>query len=81
MTDESQLPLSDEIAELQQCRLDLLDMIQVNRDAIARCEELLARVDAILHSPPIVIGEGAQTDEPASVRRTFLQRFAFRRAS
>jgi hypothetical protein len=81
MTHESRFPPPDDIAELHQVRDELIDMIEINRHSIVRCEEMLTRVDEILETLTDPALQEAQTAEQTPARTTFLQRLTFRKAS
>ena len=79
MIDESPSSLPDEVATLRQQRQDLLSMINANRDSIARCEEMVRRVDQMLEKATETPRDNIDHLPPA--RRSLLERLALRKAS
>ena len=66
MTDEALLP-PEQIAEIVQQRQELLDLIGSSQETIARCEEMLTRVDAVLER---INRQQAGADQPGQQQQT-----------
>lgn len=81
MTDEASLFSPEQIDALRRQRQDLLDLIESSQDTIARCEDMLTRVDAVLERDDVNLSSYGQPEHQQETGSGLLARWFTRKAS